>query len=769
MIGPSSRRGCHEVAGGADELDPALERLAIGLAAGEGRQEAVVDVQDPAGVPLAKRRRQDLHVAGQDHEIRGLGLEQPLELREGLGLAFGFGRDRNVVEGDAVVLDVGPRVRVVRHHAPQVEAELAGAPPVQEIDQAVVLAAHEDHHPPRHFGVADGELHVVTPRQGQEALPELLDPEGQRLRGDLVPHEEPLRVGIGVVAHLGQPAAPGGDEAADRGDEPDTVGAGDGENVAASRVHVGQSNPGRQPGRGTLSGQRGSCDDPSSPSLVAGGRFARRSLRSRPRRRGRRPVRLRPGLGGPRADGRGRLRLRPLPRANPRVAPHFTAEPHPAGSERNHELALYVAEEWKKQGLEDVVIHRYDVLNTAPLEVSLDDGRPGALRGEPPRGARRRRPRHAEPAREPGLPRPLGLGRRRGARRLRPQRQPRGLRGAPEERHRRAGQDRPRPLLEPVQLPRLQGPHRREAAARPAILIYSDPAEDGFKRGPVFPDGPWGPESHIQRGAITYDFIVPGDPLTPGWPSLPGAPPGEAGGGALAPEDRRACRSRGRTRSRSSRTWTAPSPRRTGRAACRSSTASGGDRVRVHLKVRMDNRVAPNYVVEGRLRGDGAARRVGDPRQPPRRVGVRRRRPVERHRLPDGGDAGPRRARPIGQEAAAHARVLLLGRRGGGPHRLHRVGRALRGRARHEGGRLPERRLLGLGPRLPARRGRLPGAPRPRPRAGARGPGHAAAAGRGPPGRGREGEGRGGRHRAARPTTISSTSASAAARTTRSS
>jgi len=54
----------------------------------------------------------------------------------------------------------------------------------------------------------------------------------------------------------------------------------------------------------------------------------------------------------------------------------------------------------------------------------------------------------------------------------------------------------------------------REGAA--AMLVYSDPAEDGYKRGEVFPRGPWGPESHIQRGAITYDFMVPGDPLTPG-------------------------------------------------------------------------------------------------------------------------------------------------------------------------------------------------------------------------------------------------------------
>jgi len=55
------------------------------------------------------------------------------------------------------------------------------------------------------------------------------------------------------------------------------------------------------------------------------------------------------------------------------------------------------------------------------------------------------------------------------------------------------------------------------------LLIYSDPKDDGFVKGEVFPDGPWGPVGHIQRGAITYDFLVPGDPLTPGWASVEGA------------------------------------------------------------------------------------------------------------------------------------------------------------------------------------------------------------------------------------------------------
>jgi N-acetylated-alpha-linked acidic dipeptidase len=64
-----------------------------------------------------------------------------------------------------------------------------------------------------------------------------------------------------------------------------------------------------------------------------------------------------------------------------------------------------------------------------------------------------------------------------------------------------------------------------EAAKRGAagIIVFSDPAEDGSPRGKVYPHGPWGPLGHFQRGAVVYDFLVPGDPLTPGWPSTESA------------------------------------------------------------------------------------------------------------------------------------------------------------------------------------------------------------------------------------------------------
>src|SRR5262249_17024050 len=54
------------------------------------------------------------------------------------------------------------------------------------------------------------------------------------------------------------------------------------------------------------------------------------------------------------------------------------------------------------------------------------------------------------------------------------------------------------------------------------LLIYSDPADDGYMQGDVYPKGPWRPSSSAQRGSVQYLFDYPGDPLTPGEPSVPG-------------------------------------------------------------------------------------------------------------------------------------------------------------------------------------------------------------------------------------------------------
>jgi N-acetylated-alpha-linked acidic dipeptidase len=55
------------------------------------------------------------------------------------------------------------------------------------------------------------------------------------------------------------------------------------------------------------------------------------------------------------------------------------------------------------------------------------------------------------------------------------------------------------------------------------ILIYSDPADDGYARGDVYPNGPFRPASAIQRGSVQFLSLGPGDPSTPGTPSIKGA------------------------------------------------------------------------------------------------------------------------------------------------------------------------------------------------------------------------------------------------------
>jgi N-acetylated-alpha-linked acidic dipeptidase len=279
----------------------------------------------------------------------------------------------------------------------------------------------------------------------------------------------------------------------------------------------------------------------------------------------------------------------------------FTAEPHLAGSKRNNELAGYIADEWRKQGLEDVVIRRYDVYATAPKSSFLELVAPVRYRAGLREAAYPEDPDSKNPRvssawsgmsisgevtapvvyAHSGNPEDYDLLRKQGI----------SVKGK-------------------IVLVRYSNPYsyrgfkaltaEREGAA--AMLVYSDPAEDGFKKGKVFPEGPWGPETHIQRGAITYDFMVPGDPLTPGWASLPGAkripleqavsvpkimalplswhdaqPILENLGGPVAPAD-----------------W---------QGGLAIEYHLGGEQARVHLKIEMDNSIRPYYVVEGRIRG----------------------------------------------------------------------------------------------------------------------------------------------------------------------
>src|ERR1700731_1008658 len=278
----------------------------------------------------------------------------------------------------------------------------------------------------------------------------------------------------------------------------------------------------------------------------------------------------------------------------------FTSEPHVAGSKRNNELADYIADEWRKQGLEGVIIRRYDVYGTNPKSTSLEMIAPVRYQA-----TLREAPLDADPdSKNPAIS-GAWSGMSISGEVTAPVVYAHS--GNPDDYDllRKNGID----VKGKIVLFRYSNPYsyrgfkaltaQKEGAA--AILIYSDPAEDGYKKGKVFPEGPWGPENHIQHGAITYDFMVPGDPLTPGWASVPGAkriPVAEAVSlpkimslplswhdarpllenmaGPVAPDD--------------------------GQGGLPFPYHLGGE-ARVHLKIEVDNSTKPYYVVEGRIRG----------------------------------------------------------------------------------------------------------------------------------------------------------------------
>lgn len=276
-------------------------------------------------------------------------------------------------------------------------------------------------------------------------------------------------------------------------------------------------------------------------------------------------------------------------------------EPHPAGSARNNELAEWVAAVWRRQGWDEVRIHRYDVLNSFPREVVVEMVAPESFRA-----SLREDPYEIDPDTSHPLIDPAYLALSASGEVTAPLVYAHS--GNPEDYEYLASQGidvRGKIVIVRYSMPysyrgfKALTAEQRGAAA---ILIYSDPAEDGYQRGPVYPDGPWGPESHIQRGAITYDFLVAGDPLTPGWPSVPGArriPIEEA----VSVPKIIAVPLSWRDARPLLENLDGPEAPAAWQGGLPITYRLGGERVRVRVKADMDNSIRPNYVVEARLRG----------------------------------------------------------------------------------------------------------------------------------------------------------------------
>lgn len=281
----------------------------------------------------------------------------------------------------------------------------------------------------------------------------------------------------------------------------------------------------------------------------------------------------------------------------------LTDKPHVAGSPRDRELAEWTRDKFKEYGLDDVEITTHEVLLPYAEEVSVEMTAPrmwrASMREDPIPGD----PYTQASVEEVGLPyhaysasgdvtAPVIYA---GS-------------GNPADYDWLAKQGidvRGKLVLVRYSVPySYRGFKALTAQQRGAagILIYSDPADDGYAKGKVYPEGPWGPESHIQRGGIVYDFLVPGDPLTPGWASVPGAQRIAASDAVSLPKiisvplsykDARVILA----------SLTGPEVPEPWRGALPLTYRTGAGETTLRVRMRADDRIRPIWTVTGAFRG----------------------------------------------------------------------------------------------------------------------------------------------------------------------
>jgi N-acetylated-alpha-linked acidic dipeptidase len=196
----------------------------------------------------------------------------------------------------------------------------------------------------------------------------------------------------------------------------------------------------------------------------------------------------------------------------------LTQAPHVAGSPEDRKTAEYVAQKFREAGL-DTQIVEYRVLLSFPQEVSLDITAPASVKMHGPSRE------HVDGDPYQDDPRIL------------PAYNAYSPSGDAEAEVVYANYGSPQDYKElesrkidvrgKLVLVRYGGNYRgvksfvAQEHGVAGVIIYSDPIDDGYYRGDMYPKGPYRPATGIQRGSVDYTFKYAGDPTTPGIASLP--------------------------------------------------------------------------------------------------------------------------------------------------------------------------------------------------------------------------------------------------------
>ncbi len=202
----------------------------------------------------------------------------------------------------------------------------------------------------------------------------------------------------------------------------------------------------------------------------------------------------------------------------------LTASPHWASSPEDYATALYVADRFKAAGLQTQIVP-YKVLLNKPVKITIE-----AFAANGKKLMSGPAPEHVDPAKDGGDPfqdDPRILPAFNGS-------SPSGdVTGEVVYANYGSLADFKRlaqlgiSVKDKIVLVRYGGNFRgvkvylAQQYGAKGVLIFSDPADDGYFRGDVYPKGPYRPESGVQRGSVQFLPIYPGDPQTPGIASTP--------------------------------------------------------------------------------------------------------------------------------------------------------------------------------------------------------------------------------------------------------
>ncbi len=200
----------------------------------------------------------------------------------------------------------------------------------------------------------------------------------------------------------------------------------------------------------------------------------------------------------------------------------LTAVPHVAGSKEDYDTAVYVAGKFKAAGLETTIVPYKAWLNLPQtVHVEATDGSGNVLMRGPSREHVSSDPFQDDPRVLPAFNGSSPSGDVTGDVVY-------ANYGRPEDFQKLA--DEKIDLHGKIVLVRYGGNFRgvkvyiAQQHGAAGVLIYSDPYDDGYFQGDVYPKGPYRPDTGVQRGSVQFMFKYPGDATTPGIASTPDLP-----------------------------------------------------------------------------------------------------------------------------------------------------------------------------------------------------------------------------------------------------